>query len=348
MSQNSDPKTSILQKAGQTRLNASAGHAIKFPGKEVLTTHKDGEFVLRIPRTHSETGTHRKERENLSGESQGDRGEFQSEETKDDAETQNDFWSIQGDFIYRHHVEPRVQFFVPKEESFPIPLKYIDVIRSTHTDLDVAQEKRVDYHWNVHGNRNLSDSWTGFTRSTLLNETPPKGYMWSRERLTKFQTTSLPDHMEPDAWTRIGKAAQRRKKQEWAIEKPKLEHARDLRGIYSIDPSDEEYKDITKNARRKLKTSKAAAMPCKKGRFLKHAHGKPLFQKQKKPRHLEAHESTRQRVESVTKRMHEEHVAGKGHDSVLHYNLVHKFIPMPQAMKIPDAKAAVDKELKKA
>ena len=30
-----------------------------------------------------------------------------------------------------------------------------------------------------------------------------------------------------------------------------------------------------------------------------------------------------------------------------HYNLVHKFIPMPQAMKIPDAKAAVDKEWKK-
>ena len=27
-----------------------------------------------------------------------------------------------------------------------------------------------------------------------------------------------------------------------------------------------------------------------------------------------------------------------------HYNLVHKFIPMPQAMKIPDAKAAVDRE----
>ena len=30
-----------------------------------------------------------------------------------------------------------------------------------------------------------------------------------------------------------------------------------------------------------------------------------------------------------------------------HYNLVHKFIPMSQVMKIPDAKAAVDKELKK-
>ena len=61
-------------------------------------------------------------------------------------------------------------------------------------------------------------------------------------RLTKIQTTSRPDHMWPDAWTRIGKAAQRREKQEWAIENPKLEHARKLRGIYSIDPSDEEYK----------------------------------------------------------------------------------------------------------
>ena len=30
-----------------------------------------------------------------------------------------------------------------------------------------------------------------------------------------------------------------------------------------------------------------------------------------------------------------------------HYNLVHKFIPMPQAMRLPDAKAAVDKEWKK-
>ena len=68
---------------------------------------------------------------------------------------------------------------MPKEESVPFPLKYMDVISSTHTDLDVAQEKRIDDYWNVDGDRNLSDSWTGFTRFTLLNETPPKGYMWS-------------------------------------------------------------------------------------------------------------------------------------------------------------------------
>ena len=44
---------------------------------------------------------------------------------------------------------------------------------------------------------------------------------------------------------------------------------------------------------------------------------------------------------------HEDHVAGKGENSLQHYNLVHKFIPMPQAMKIPAAKAAVDKEWEK-
>ena len=43
----------------------------------------------------------------------------------------------------------------------------------------------------------------------------------------------------------------------------------------------------------------------------------------------------------------EDHIAGKGNNSLQHYNLVHKFIRMPQAMKIPAAKAAVDKEWEK-
>ena len=38
-----------------------------------------------------------------------------------------------GNKNYRHHVEPIVQLYVPKEESFPIPLEYIDVVRRTNT-----------------------------------------------------------------------------------------------------------------------------------------------------------------------------------------------------------------------
>ena len=44
---------------------------------------------------------------------------------------------------------------------------------------------------------------------------------------------------------------------------------------------------------------------------------------------------------------HEDHIAGEGENSLQHYNLVYKFIPTPQAMKIPAAKAAVDKEWEK-
>ena len=44
---------------------------------------------------------------------------------------------------------------------------------------------------------------------------------------------------------------------------------------------------------------------------------------------------------------HEDHIAGKGENSLQHSNLVHKFIPMLQAMKIPAAEAAVDKEWEK-
>ena len=56
---------------------------------------------------------------------------------------------------------------------------------------------------------------------------------------------------------------------------------------------------------------------------------------------LEASESTRMRMGESLPNHHEDHIAGKGNNSLQHYNLVHKFIPMPQATKIPAAKAAV-------
>ena len=88
----------------------------------------------------------------------------------DAGEAINDFWSMSGNFIYRHHAEPRVKLYSPREESFPVPLKYIVVSRTTKTNLDVMQERRVDDYWNIDGSRELSDSWIGFTQFTLLEE----------------------------------------------------------------------------------------------------------------------------------------------------------------------------------
>ena len=71
--------------------------------------------------------------------------------------------------MYREHVEPRVKLNVPREESFPIPLRYVDVTRTTDTSLDVIMEKSIDDFWNVDGDREFSDTWTGLTSFTFLN-----------------------------------------------------------------------------------------------------------------------------------------------------------------------------------
>ena len=53
-----------------------------------------------------------------------------------------------------------------------------------------------------------------------------------------------------------------------------------------------------------------------------------------------ASESTRLRTGGSFPNHHEDYIAGKGDNSLQHYNLVHKFIPMPQAVKIPAAKSS--------
>ena len=119
-----------------------------------------------------------------------------------------------------------------------------------------------------------------------------------------------------------------------------------MRGIYFIDPEDKEFKETIKNARKKLETSVAPAMPCKITKKNCGSGGTNKIQT-KLACILEADESTRLRMGNSIPHYHQDHIAGKGDNSLQHYNLVHKFIPMPQAMKIRAAKAAVDKEWEK-
>ena len=175
----------------------------------------------------------------------------------DAGEAINDFWSMSGNFIYRHQLEPKVKLYSPREELFLIPLKYIDDASRT------TQEKRIDDYWNIDGSRDLSDPWTGFTQFTLLEAKPPDRFLWSGWRLTRKQLTSRPDHLCPELWKSMGKHANLKEKQKWSEEKLHLENARKLRGIYFIDPEDKEFKETIKNARQKLETSMAPVMPCK-------------------------------------------------------------------------------------
>ena len=336
-------------------MDASEIYSKRFNAKEVIFPKEKGEFIFpiadgRIKPLRGDkdlrTSTLIRQRP-VRGESHLDfLGESEGslppphDSFPDAGEATNDFWSMSGNFIYRHHVEPRVKLSSPIEESFPIPLKYIDVSRTPCTNLDVKHEKRIDDYWNIDGSRDLSDPWTGFTHFTLLEEKPPEGYMWSGWRLTRKQQTSRPDHLWPEIWKTMGKNAKLKEKQKWSNEKLHLENARKLRGIYFIDPEDKELKETIQNARKKLETSIAPAMPCK---IMKKNCGSGT----RLACILEADESTRLRMGESLPNHHEDHIAGKGNNSLQEYNLVHKFIPMPQAMKIPAATAAVDKEWEK-
>ena len=130
----------------------------------------------------------------------------------------------------------------------------------------------------------------------------------------------------------MGKHAKLKEKQKWSSEKFHLENARKLRGIYFIDPEDTEFQETIKNARKKLETSVAPATPSKN---LKKNCGSGASNKIKTKLACipEADESTRMRMGNSIPHHHEDHFAGKGQNSLQQYNLVHKFIPMPQAKK---------------
>ena len=109
------------------------------------------------------------------GESEGSLPPPPQDSFPDAGEAINDFWSMSGNFMFRHHVEPRIKLYSPREESFPIPLKYIDVSRTARTNLDVMLERRIDDYWNIDASRDLSDPWAGFIKFTLLKEKPSDG-----------------------------------------------------------------------------------------------------------------------------------------------------------------------------
>ena len=115
-----------------------------------------------------------------------------------------------------------------------------------------------------------------------------------------------------------------------------------------LEPNDEELKLTVKAARRELEVPMPAAMvfkiPIKSSGETHRNIGK---HKMKYACIVDADESTRPRLEGAGHKPHQDHITAKGMILCIHYSLVHKFIPMPQALKIPDAKAVVEKEWKK-
>ena len=182
----------------------------------------------------------------------------------------------------------------------------------------LSSKRAIDDYWNIDGSRNLSDPWTGFTQLVLLEERPLDGYMWSGGRLTRKQLTSRPDHIWPELWKSIRKHAKLKEKQKWSNEKLHLEKARKLRGSIS---STQRIRNSKKPSRTRVKSWKKTCVCSGSWWIYENAYGKFDTTLSSRP------------------------FCRKKRKSLQHYNLVHKFIPMPQAMKILPAKAAVDNAL---
>ena len=138
----------------------------------------------------------------LRGESEGSSSTPRQDWSWYDGEAKSDFWSVSGDIIYRHHVEPRVKLYVPTGGSLPIPLGYVDVTRTTDTTLDVMSEKHVEDCWNMeivncHIRGLVSQDSPNWAKSHQMDLHGPG---W---RLTRKQTTSRPDKLWPEMWKHV-------------------------------------------------------------------------------------------------------------------------------------------------
>ena len=107
-------------------MDASEIYSKRLDAKEVIFPKEKGEFIFPIAdgrikfvggyqelrtstliRDHPIRGEGQRD---LLGESEGSPPPLPQDSLSDAGEARNDFWSTSGNFIYRHHVEPRVIF----------------------------------------------------------------------------------------------------------------------------------------------------------------------------------------------------------------------------------------------
>ena len=130
--------------------------------KEVLTPMKSVIFMFPFADgTVKVSGGDQNLRTSTSFRARPDRGEEQG--------------SLQGesDLLQPHFETHRGMMLKLEMISGQIQAILFTVTTYTETSLDVMLEKHIEDYWNVDVDRELSDTWTGFTRFILWNEKPP-------------------------------------------------------------------------------------------------------------------------------------------------------------------------------
>ena len=128
----------------------------------------------------------------------------------DAGEAMDDFWSMSGNFMYRHHVEPRV-----KQDSRNWNRRLDRLCRTFHHhNLDVMQElphrRLLEHRW-VKRYVWISDRFHSvyfIGREASRPDICGPGRDWPRKQLT-----SRPDHSWPELWIQMGRNAQVKERQ---------------------------------------------------------------------------------------------------------------------------------------
>ena len=176
---------------------------------------------------------------------------------------EKDTWMINQSCVVRIHNKPRTKLFVPHHSTFPIPIEYVDVLRTTWTDLDEAALSMFKDIWTTELDKDLGVLWTGRTVFYLLRPKPPPKKMWAGEKLINAKKTSRPPYIDSRVWSdSISDPMRKSIAAEYELLRPVVESARKEAGISEfLDPDDAHAESIIKAAREKLALPVAPAMP---------------------------------------------------------------------------------------
>ena len=250
-----------------------------------------------------------------------------------------DYWTLVEDNLVRHHVTPRNKMFVPSQEDCPVPLDYLDISRCTRSDLESKKEKEIFDLWTEDiSSRPLSENWTGKTSFRLLKpELPPNQY-WCNGRPTVKKETTRPEIVWVEIWRDWSKKQRKDCIAQWEKERPSYE-ASWAKRKYPKDIPEEEvenYEKIIAEVRTRLSPPAAPAMPTvsySASSILSRASNMPAQGVDGRPK-----------IKTKTNRAHRDRLSKAFVASPEYFSLVHTPLSIPEAMKIPKAKQALNDE----
>ena len=148
---------------------------IHFPAADGRIKLSGGDQELRTSTLMQEHPIRGESNVDFLGESEGSLPPLQ-DSFPHAGEAINDFWSMSGNFIYRHHVEPRVKLYSPREDPYSTEIHWRIQNYSNKIWMSCKNAASITIGISM-GLETCLGSWTGFTQFTLLTEKLPEWYV---------------------------------------------------------------------------------------------------------------------------------------------------------------------------